>query len=134
MTQACGDFVRGALVGGGELFGGQGVGRSVAGHGASAHREMEVVATESGVTAGFGVAAGAHHGDAERRDRIPEGGGFAGAQDDAGAGEVETESAEQLDEVAVVDRMRGLESAGGGAQTGEADREVRFPTGAQQVV
>ena len=30
--------------------------------------------------------------------------------------------------------MRGLESAGGGAQTGEADREVGFPAGAEEII
>ena len=47
---------------------------------------------------------------------------------------MQAESGEQLDEVAVAERVRRLESSRGGAQAREADGEMRFPAGAQQMV
>ena len=88
------------------MFRGQRVLRRVAGKGASAHSEVEVVASEAGVSAGFGVAARAHQRDAERRDGIAQGRGFACAQDEADARKMQAERAEQLDKIAIADRMR----------------------------
>ena len=116
------------------MLGGEGVAGVVAGDGATAHGEVQVVASESCVAPGFGVAAGAHKSDAERGNGVAEVGGFAGAEDDADAWKVQAEGAEELDKIAVVERVGRFESAGGGAQSGEADGEVGFPAGAQEVV
>ena len=74
------------------------------------------------------MAAGTHDGDAEGGDGVAEGGGFAGAHDDADFGEGEAESGEGLDESVVGEIGEGMETSGGGAETGEGDGEGGFPT------
>ena len=88
-------------------------------HAAAFFREVEIVAARSGITAGFGVAAGAHGGDAEREEGVAEGGGFAGTEDDAGVWEADAEGADELDESAVIEPVLGFEAAGGWAEARE---------------
>lgn len=89
--------------------------------------EVEVIASLAGVAAGFGVASGAHGGDAEREEGVAEGGWFAGTEDDAGVWEADAEGADELDEGTVVEPVLGFEVAGGRAEAREGDRAGGFP-------
>ena len=89
--------------------------------------EVEVIASLAGVAAGFGVASGAHGGDAEREEGVAEGGRFAGAEDDAGVREADAEGADELDEGAVIEPVLRFEAAGGWAESGEGDGAGGFP-------
>ena len=113
---------------------GQRVLRRVAGEGAPSHGEMQVAASEAGVSAGLSVAAGAHERDAERGERVAQRSGLARAQDEPDPREVQAERADHLHKVAVVQRVGRLKSSGGGAQPRQADREMRLPACAQQMV
>ena len=120
-----------AVVGDTELLGGGFA--AGAGLDFSSDGEVEGFLALAGVAAGFGVAAGAHHGDAERGDEVAQGGGFAGAEDDADGGEGHTQGAEELDELAVGEGIFRLELSGAGAQAREADGELGFPADALEV-
>ena len=120
-----------AVVGNAELLGG--CVAAGAGLDFSAHGEVEGFLALAGVAAGFGVAAGAHHGDSERGDEIAQGGGFARAEDDSNGGEGHSQGAEELDELAVGQGIFRLKLSGGGAQAREADGELGFPADALEV-
>jgi len=47
---------------------------------------------------------------------------------------MDAERAEQLDKLAVADRMGRMEPAGRGSKPRETDREMRFPAGAQEMI
>ncbi len=120
-----------AVVGDAELLGGGFA--AGAGLDFSADGEVEGFLALAGVAAGFGVAAGAHHRDAERRDEIAQGGGLAGAEDDSDGGEGHTQGAEELDELAVGEGIFRLEFPRTGTQARKADGELGFPADALEV-
>ena len=73
------------------------------------------------------MAAGTHDGDTEGSNGVAEGGGFAGAHDDANFGEGEAEGSEGLDESVVREIGERMEAAGGGSESGEGDGEGGLP-------
>ncbi len=123
-----------AVVGDLELDGGGGgVGSGGCFEDAAALGEVEFIAAGAGVTAGFGMAAGAEEGNAEGDEAIAEAGRFAGGEDEADVREEEAESTDQLDELAVAEVGERLEFAGAGAESGQGDGQLSFPAGAEEV-
>src|SRR5690242_15609070 len=79
---------------------------------ATAFRVMEFLFASAGVAAGFGVAPGAHEGDAKWNEAIAEAGGFARGKDEADVGKHDAKSANELDQVAVGHVGEGLKFTG----------------------
>lgn len=78
-------------------------------------------------------------GGAEGEEGVAEVGGFAGGDDDADVGEGDAEGAEELDHLAVGERVGGVGlmevvlGVGVGAHAGEGDGELCFPAGLEEV-
>ena len=95
---------------------------------------MQIGAPLPGVAARLGVAAGAHHGDAEWQQRVAQNGGFARAEHDAHLRETQPQRADELDERAIRQRMLRRKLPGARTQPRHADGELRPPADAQQML
>ena len=95
---------------------------------------MEFFLAGAGVAAGFGVAARAHQRDSQRNQAVAQLRGFARREHEAGIGEHQPKRADQLDQFAVGNMRERLEFAGARAQPRQRNRQLRFPTVAQQVI
>lgn len=139
-TDEVGDFAGGAFVGDVELAGGVGVGTGggpFAGaefDDAAALGMMEFLFARAGVTAGFGMAAGADESDTKRNETIAQASGFAGGEDKADIRKHDAKGANQLDEFAVGDVGQGLKFPGAGTEPGKGNRQLSFPTVAKEVI
>jgi hypothetical protein len=134
-----GDFAWGSFIGNFELAGGGGVGGPFAGafgerDDAATFGQMQMFAASAGIAAGFGVAAGAEHGDAEGNQAVSQVGGFARGEDEPGIRQEDAEGTDELNEFAIGDGLRGIEFAGARSQAGKGKGELSFPAMAEEIL
>ena len=101
-------------------------------HHATAHREMQIVASLTRVAAGFRMAACAHHRDPERQKRIAQRRRLTRAQHDSHMGKSHAQRADELHEIPVAERKARLKFPRAWTQPRQADRELRLPATPQQ--
>ena len=77
---------------------------------------VQVVLAGAGVAARLGVAAGAHHGDAQWNQPVAQARRFAGGEDDAGVRQKQTQRTDGLNKVVVVEVSQRFELTGAGAE------------------
>ena len=100
----------------------------------SAFGVMNFFLARAGVAAGFGVAAGADHGDAERDQPIAQLGWFARGEDEANIGEHQAKRADELHEIAIGHVGERLKFSRAWAQARQGNGHVRFPAIAQKII
>ena len=116
------------------MAGGRGIARELAGIDlASTDGEMQVVASFAGIAAGFGMAAGAHCGDAEWQNRIAQPRRLPGAEDDADVRKRDAQGADQLDKLRVAQFHARLKAAGARPNARKTHGELRLPALLQEV-
>ena len=101
--------------------------------GLAANREVKVGLTLSSVSTWLGVTSSAHHGDSKGEKGVSESGWFPSAEHDSDFGKASAEGADQLNKLAIGDRVNGVELPGTGAQTGNAEGKLGTPTNAEKV-
>src|SRR6267142_3795125 len=94
---------------------------------------MQILFPLAGVATRFRMAAGAHHGNAERSDGISQGRRLTRTQDDSDLRESNAQRAKELDEFAVGQGMCRMEVASGRAKTREADGNLGLPARTQEM-
>lgn len=101
---------------------------------AAAFGVMKFLFAGAGVTAGLGVAAGAHKGDAQGNEAVAKAGGFAGGKDEADIRKHDTKGANQLDQFAIGHVSERLKFAGARTKPRKGDGDLSFPAIAKEVI
>ena len=94
---------------------------------------MELIRPLSGVAARLSMTSRAHHRDSKRRQSITQRGRFSRAQDDADLWKGQTEGANQLGEVAIVEGKFRLEGSSRGTESRQAHRDLGSPADTLQM-
>src|SRR5215471_2558140 len=113
MAKKCGDLDGGSFVADLELAGGKLIFAVLVlrRDDAAAHGAVQMFAALSGVTAGLGMAPGAHHGYSDRSQRVAQRRALAGAEHDSDLWERAAQRAHQLNKFAIAHREERTKSA-----------------------
>src|SRR5881394_4495064 len=95
---------------------------------------MDLFLAGARVAARFGMAAGAHEGNAEGDEDVSQFSRFPSGQDNSNVGQKEPQRADELEKVSIAHGGQRLKLAGARAQPGKRNGELGLPTIAQYLL